>query len=90
MSHQGKYNASAMAKQSGFIRARMYRLLIDDSELRFMNVAERASGKALAEARKNAEWCGAVQRMLDDPKRHIRARPSVYELAVDGQPGDSL
>jgi heme-degrading monooxygenase HmoA len=85
-----KDNASAMAKRPGFIRACMYRSLIDDSELRFINVAEWASGKALAEARKNAEWRGAVERMLDDPELHIRSGPSVYELAVDVQPGDSL
>jgi (hydroxyamino)benzene mutase len=85
-----KDNASAMAKQPGFIRACKYRSLIDDSELRFINVAEWASGKALAEARKNAQWRGAVERMLDDPELHIRPRPSVYELAVDVQPGDSL
>jgi (hydroxyamino)benzene mutase len=87
-----KDDASAMAKQPGFIQARMYRSLINDSELRFINVAEWASGKALAlaAARKNAEWRGAVERMLDDPELHIRARPSAYELAVDVQPGDSL
>lgn len=85
-----KDNASAMAKQPGFIRACMYRSLIKDSELRFINVAEWASGKALAEARKNAEWRGAVQRMLDDPELHITPRPSVYELAIDVHAGDSL
>jgi hypothetical protein len=48
------------------------------------------SGKALAEARKNAEWRGAVERMLGDPELHIKPRPGVYELAVDIQPTDSL
>jgi hypothetical protein len=79
-----------MAKQPGFVRARMYRSLISDSELRFINVAKWASDKALAQARKNAEWCVAVQRMLDDPELHITLRPSVYELAVGVHPSDTL
>ena len=82
-------NARAMAKQPGFIRAHMYRSLINGPELRFINIAEWASGKALAEARKHPEWRASVQRMLDDPDLHITPRPSVYELAVEVNPGDA-
>jgi heme-degrading monooxygenase HmoA len=85
-----RVNARAMAKQQGFIRARMYRSLINESELRFINVAEWASGKDLAQARKNPEWRAAVERMLDDPDLHITPRPSVYELAVEVRPRGTL
>jgi heme-degrading monooxygenase HmoA len=83
-------NARAMAKQQGFSRARMYQSLITDSELRFINVAEWASGKDLAQARKNPEWRAAVERMFGDPDLHITPRPSVYELTVEVHPGDTL
>jgi heme-degrading monooxygenase HmoA len=49
--HRWKDNARIMAGQPGFIRARMYRSLVDDVELRFINVAEWGSGKALDAAR---------------------------------------
>lgn len=45
-----KNNARIMARQPGFVRAVMYRSLVDDAELRFTNVAEWESGNALADA----------------------------------------
>ena len=53
-----------MASQPGFIRSRMYRSLIEDAELRFVNTAEWDSGKALAKARANPDWHASVQRSL--------------------------
>jgi heme-degrading monooxygenase HmoA len=78
-----KSSLQAMAGRPGFVRARTYRSLVDDVELRFINVAEWESGEALARARVNPEWLAAVQRILDDPELHITPRPSVYEVAID-------
>jgi heme-degrading monooxygenase HmoA len=83
-----KDNARIIAIQPGFIRARMYRSLVDDAELRFINVAEWASGTALDKARANPAWRASVQRELDDPDLHITPRPAVYQVAVDVSPGD--
>jgi heme-degrading monooxygenase HmoA len=85
-----KDNVRVMARQPGFVRARMYRSLISECELRFINVAEWASGEALAQARKSSEWRAAVQQMLEDPKLHVTPRPGVYQLAVEVQPGDTV
>ena len=85
-----KDNARAMAKQPGFMRARMYRSLISESELRFINIAEWESGNALARARRNPEWHAAVQRMHGDPELHIKPRPGVYELAVEVHTDDAI
>jgi len=85
-----KDNARIMAGQPGFIRARMYRSLIDDAELRFINVAEWDSGKALDAARANPAWQASVQRLLDDPDLHVTPRPVVYQVAIDVHPGDQL
>jgi heme-degrading monooxygenase HmoA len=85
-----KDNARAMASQPGFIRSRMYRSLVEDAELRFVNTAEWDSGKALVKARANPDWRASVQRMLDDPKLHITPRPGVYQVAIDVYPGDTL
>lgn len=76
-----------MASQPGFVRARMYRALHDEVELRFINVAEWGSGKALDDARTNPEWRSSVQRVLDDPELHITARPAIYQIGMDIQPG---
>lgn len=88
--HRWKDNARIMAGQPGLVRARMYRSMIDDAELRFINVAEWDSGKALAEATANPEFRASVQRVLDDPDLHITPRPVVYQVAVDVHPGDQL
>ena len=45
--HRWKNNARIMAQQPGFIRARLHRSLVDDTEWRFINVAQWDSGKAL-------------------------------------------
>jgi hypothetical protein len=79
-----------MADQPGFIRARMYRSLVDDVELRFINVAEWDSGKALDEARANPEWRASMQRVLDDPDLRVTRRPVVYRVVIDVHPGDPL
>jgi heme-degrading monooxygenase HmoA len=82
--------AQIIAEQPGFIRARLYRSLVDDAELRFINVSEWDSGTGLDAAQANPEWRAAVQRLIDDPELHITARPAVYQVAVDVQPGDPL
>jgi hypothetical protein len=79
-----------MAGQPGFVRARMHRSLLDDVELRFVNVAEWESGQALAQAQANPAWRASVQRLLDDPDLHVTPRPAVYRVVVDLHPGDSL
>ena len=79
---------SIMAGQPGFVRARLYRSLTDDAELRFINVSEWDSGNALDAARADPEWRAAVQQLIDDPELHVSARPGVYQLAVDVHPGD--
>jgi heme-degrading monooxygenase HmoA len=83
-------NARIMAGQPGFRRARMYRSLVDDAELTFINVAEWDSRKALERATATPEFVASVQRVLDDPDLHIIARPVVYQVAVDVHPGDPL
>jgi heme-degrading monooxygenase HmoA len=88
--HRWKDNARIMAGQPGFVRARMYRATADDAELRFVNVAEWASGQALAAATANPEFRASVQRVLDDPDLHVTPRPVVYQVAVDVHPGDPL
>ena len=79
-----------MAHRPGLIRARMYRSLVDDAELRFINVAEWESREALDAATVNPEWRASVRQMLDDPDLHITARPVVYEVAVTVHPGEAL
>jgi heme-degrading monooxygenase HmoA len=86
--HRWKDNARIMADQPGFIRARMYRSLVDDVELRFINVAEWASQNALGAATANPAWRASVQRLLDDPDLHVTPRPVVYQVAIDVHPGD--
>ncbi len=85
-----KDNARIMAGQPGFIGARMYRSLVDDVELRFINVAQWDSGKALDAARANPEWRTSMQRVLDDPDLHVTPRPVVYQVAIDVHSGDPL
>jgi hydroxylaminobenzene mutase len=85
-----KDNAQVMAAQPGFIRTCMYQSLVSDAELRFVNIGEWDSGKALAKARGNPEWRASMQRMLDDPELHITPRPGVYQIAFDVHPGDAL
>src|SRR5262245_8465745 len=62
-----KDNARVMARQPGFLRARMHRALADDAELRFVNVAEWDSGEALARALAIPEFHAYARRLLDDP-----------------------
>jgi len=85
-----KDNARIMADQPGFIRARMYKSLVEDAELRFINMAEWSSGEALAKARANPEFLASVQRLMDDPELHITPRPSIYRVAIEVRPGDML
>ncbi len=82
-----KDNAAAMARQPGFIQARMYEALEDEALLGFVNIVRWGSGAALAEARKQPEWRAAVQRMMDDDDLHITARPMVYRTALVVDPG---
>jgi heme-degrading monooxygenase HmoA len=76
--------------QPGFIRARLYRALMDDAELRFINVSEWDSGTALDAAGANPEWHGTLQRFLEHADLHFTARPAVYQVAVDVRPGAAI
>ena len=82
--------ARVMAQQPGLIRARMFRSVVDDVELRFVNVAEWSSGHALDRARENPEWRASARRIIDDPELHVTPRPVVYTTALDVLPGDGL
>ena len=53
-------------------------------------MAEWKSGKALAEARANPEFQASVQRLVNDPELHVMPRPAIYQVAVEGHPGDML
>ncbi|MFZ0877414.1 MAG: hypothetical protein WAN20_23315 [Pseudonocardiaceae bacterium] len=66
------------------------RSLVDDVELRFINVAQWDSGKALDAARADPEWRASMKRVLDDPDLHVTPRPVVYQVAIDVHPGDPL
>jgi heme-degrading monooxygenase HmoA len=81
--------ARILAGTPGFIRSRMYRCIVDDAELGFINVAEWDSGDALAHARTNEQWRTLVRAAFDDPDVHITARPAVYQLAIDIRPGEA-
>lgn len=83
-------NARVMAQQPGLIRARMFRSIVDDVELRFVNVAEWDSGHALDRARESVEWRASMRRIIDDPELHVTPRPGVYTEAIDVRPGDLL
>jgi heme-degrading monooxygenase HmoA len=85
-----KNNAQIMARQPGFIRARMHRSLVDDTQFQYINVAEWDSGKALDQALANPEWRANVQTFLDDPDLHFTSLPVVYQVTVDVHPGDRL
>jgi heme-degrading monooxygenase HmoA len=88
--HRWTDSARIMAAQPGFIRARMYRSLVDDVELRFVNVAEWDSGTALDAAHANQQWRDSIQHVRDDPDLHITGRPVVYQVSIDVHPDDSL
>jgi hypothetical protein len=53
----------------------MYRSLLDEVQLRFVNVAEWDSGRSLDAARANPEWRASVQRVIDDPDLHVTPGP---------------
>src|SRR5215510_12071412 len=84
-----KDNARIMAGQPGFIGARMYKSLVEDAELRFINMAEWSSGETLAKARANPEFLASVQQLMDDPELHVTPRPAIYQVAVEVRPGDT-
>jgi heme-degrading monooxygenase HmoA len=73
-----KDGARIMIHRPGLIGAPMYRSLVDDAELRFVNVAEWTSRELLDEATANLEFHASVQWMLDDPDLHLTARPVVH------------
>jgi heme-degrading monooxygenase HmoA len=79
-------NTAIMTRQPGLVRVRMFRSLVDDVELGFVNVAEWESGAALDRARANPDWRASMRRLLDDPDLHVTPRPVVYRAVVDLQP----
>ena len=86
--YRWKDNARSMTGQPGLIRARLYRCLDVDAELRFINVAEWQHRDALEAATATAAFRGSTQRMLHDPGLHIIPRPALYRVALDLHPGD--
>ena len=78
-----------MIGQPGFIRLRLLRSLVDDAGMRFINVAEWASGRDLKQGYANPEWQASVQRMLTDPDLHVTVQPRVYDVALEFHPGDT-
>lgn len=80
------YNAQMMSEQPGFVRAVMHKTIAGD-EISFVNVAQWESGHALAKARTNPDWLASVKAILDDPDMHVTARPGVYQVVFDVQPG---
>ncbi|MBB5782985.1 antibiotic biosynthesis monooxygenase family protein [Nonomuraea jabiensis] len=85
-----KSNAEIMAGKPGFVRARLHQSLINGAELRYVNVAHWESGAQLEEAQKDPEWYANTLQMLNDPELHIQARPSIYEVVVEVEPGARL
>lgn len=81
-----KDNARVMIGQPVFIRLRLLRSLVDDFEMRYINIAEWASGADLERGYANPEWQASVQRLLKDPDLHVTAQPRVYEVAVELHP----
>ncbi len=67
-----RWRASApiMAAQPGVIGGHLYRTLDDESEIRFVNVAEFDSPAAYERAWTDPEWRASVQRMRDDANPH--------------------
>jgi heme-degrading monooxygenase HmoA len=86
--HHWRRSARIMAAQPGFVRARLHRALDEDVELRFVNVAEWASGTAFDRARTDREFLAESRRVLDEPQLHISGRPAPYRVALDVHTGD--
>ncbi|MEV6771957.1 antibiotic biosynthesis monooxygenase family protein [Nocardia sp. NPDC051030] len=82
-----KENAQIMAAQPGFVRARLHESLIDDAELRYVNVAAWESGVQLEEALARPEWQASAQKLLT---LNVKARPSIYQGIIDVTPGAQL
>jgi hypothetical protein len=76
------------AKSASGIRARMYRSLINDTKLRFINISEWDSGKALAEARANSERRASMHQC--STRNCITLGPGIYQPAIDVHPGDRV
>ncbi len=85
-----KLNEEIMAAQPGFVRARLHCSLLDNAELRYVNIAHWESGVHLDKAQANPAWQDSVRQLLTDPDLHITARPSVYQVIVDVEPGAKL
>jgi len=79
-------NARIMSTQPGFLRSRLHRPLAEGPEVRFIHVAEWASGTELDKATGNPEWHASVQRMFDDPGLHITSVPASYRIVVELHP----
>jgi heme-degrading monooxygenase HmoA len=86
----GYPEVATVTGQPGLIRARLYRCLDDDAELRFINVAEWQNRDALEAVTATAEFRASTQRVLHDPGPHIIPRPVLYRVALDLHPGDTL
>ncbi|MFI9503525.1 antibiotic biosynthesis monooxygenase family protein [Nocardia sp. NPDC052566] len=82
-----KGTARIMAAQPGFVRARLHKSLIDDAELRFVNVASWDSGVQLEAALDLPEWQESAKLLMS---LNVRSRPSIYQGILDVAPGDEL
>jgi hypothetical protein len=70
-----------MIGQPGFIRLHLLRSLVDDAEMRYINIAERAAAWISSGDTQTPEWQASVQGLLKDPDLHVTAQPRVYEVA---------
>lgn len=75
-----RHRADAMARQPGFMGATMYGALHDETELRFINVAEWATEDALERALAMTGLPAHARPMLGN--MHITSRPAVYRAEV--------
>lgn len=85
-----KDNTRVIIDQPGFVRARLYRCLAEDAEPRFVNVAEWQSLSALSRATATPAFHASTRRLLEDPELHVTARPAIYQVALELQPGDRI
>lgn len=86
--HRWRASAPIMAAQPGAIGGHLYRTLDDESEIRFVNVAEFDSSGAYERAWTDPEWRASVQRMQDGSDLHAIARPALYKIAIQVRPGE--
>jgi quinol monooxygenase YgiN len=86
--HHWRRSARIMAARPGFVRARLHQALDDSVRLRFVNVAQWASGVAFDRARTDRDFLAEARRVLDEPDLHITGQPAPYRVALEVRAGD--